>query len=227
MNGFVNIMNLWGQRTLDFAVPMFWQSALLIAVIAFIDYVFRSQMRAAVRYALWMVVLAKLLIPPTFALPTAPSWWMRPKVVQEFAPPPFVVVQEHTSEANAVAAQAPITATPQLKLSLAGWVLLAHVTTALILLGWLVWRWGAVTREIRRAAPASDALYRVLDEARQTCGVRWNVELRLTDLPISPALCGLWRPVILLPRHLAEELSPDQLRIVLIHELVHLQRSDV
>ena len=44
---------------------------------------------------------------------------------------------------------------------------------------------------------------------------------------MSPAVCGLFRPVILLPRLLAEQLPPSQLRAVLLHELIHLRRGDV
>lgn len=44
---------------------------------------------------------------------------------------------------------------------------------------------------------------------------------------MSPAVCGLVRPVILLPRALAERLSPEQLRAVLLHEAFHLRRKDV
>jgi beta-lactamase regulating signal transducer with metallopeptidase domain len=51
--------------------------------------------------------------------------------------------------------------------------------------------------------------------------------IRLTDRPQSPAVCGLFRPVILLPRSLADHLPPAQLRAVLLHELVHLRRGDV
>jgi hypothetical protein len=44
---------------------------------------------------------------------------------------------------------------------------------------------------------------------------------------MSPAVCGLIRPVILLPRSLVEQLPPAQLRSVLLHELIHLRRGDV
>lgn len=40
-------------------------------------------------------------------------------------------------------------------------------------------------------------------------------------------MCGLFRPVILLPRALAETLPAAQLRAVLLHELTHLRRRDV
>ena len=44
---------------------------------------------------------------------------------------------------------------------------------------------------------------------------------------MSPAVCGLFRPVILLPQSLVQKLPPAQLRAVLLHELTHLRRGDV
>jgi len=43
----------------------------------------------------------------------------------------------------------------------------------------------------------------------------------------SPALCGWWRPRLLLPTGLAERLSGDELCHVLLHELAHLKRHDI
>jgi type II secretory pathway component GspD/PulD (secretin) len=44
---------------------------------------------------------------------------------------------------------------------------------------------------------------------------------------MSPAVCGLFRPVVLLPQSLIERLTPDQLRAVLLHEFIHLRRRDI
>ena len=43
----------------------------------------------------------------------------------------------------------------------------------------------------------------------------------------SPALCGLWRPVILIHPTLAENLSRSELRSVLLHEIAHVKRADL
>jgi beta-lactamase regulating signal transducer with metallopeptidase domain len=40
-------------------------------------------------------------------------------------------------------------------------------------------------------------------------------------------MCGLLRPVILLPRGLSEQIDAESLRQVLRHELIHLQRWDL
>lgn len=43
----------------------------------------------------------------------------------------------------------------------------------------------------------------------------------------SPAVTGLFRPVPLLPADLEESLSPEETRLVLKHELTHLQRGEL
>ena len=53
------------------------------------------------------------------------------------------------------------------------------------------------------------------------------MRLKIVDGQLSPAVCGLFNPVILLPRTLVEKLSAGQLRAVLLHELFHLRRKDV
>src|SRR5204863_9255715 len=56
---------------------------------------------------------------------------------------------------------------------------------------------------------------------------RRAVRLKVTARTMSPAVCGLFRPVILLPQALVGSLTPAQLRAVLVHELIHLRRGDV
>jgi murein DD-endopeptidase MepM/ murein hydrolase activator NlpD len=46
-----------------------------------------------------------------------------------------------------------------------------------------------------------------------------------TGLAISPMLVGVWRPVLLLPRHL-RDFSPVQQQMIVAHELTHLRRRD-
>ncbi|MGH7940041.1 MAG: hypothetical protein ACREFR_03095, partial [Limisphaerales bacterium] len=88
MNECVETLNRLGEDFLAFAWPMLWQSSLLIALIFTIDLIFKRRIRAAVRYALWMVVLIKFLLPPSLALPTGGAWWLlRPHPVVE---PPLI-----------------------------------------------------------------------------------------------------------------------------------------
>src|ERR1039458_3887134 len=86
MTTFIETLNHWGDYFLNFAWPMLWQSSLLIAAIFVLEIALRRKVRAAIRYALWLMVLVKLLLPPSLALPTSPTWWIHPSV-----PPPAKV----------------------------------------------------------------------------------------------------------------------------------------
>jgi len=53
-----------------------------------------------------------------------------------------------------------------------------------------------------------------------------RVTLKLSGAAAVPAVCGLIRPVILLPEALAARLSAAQMEAVLLHELAHVRRGD-
>ena len=230
MNSTVLTLNRWAGPALALAWPMLWQSSLLIGFLFALDFAFRRRLRASVRYALWLVVLVKLAMPPSLALPTGLGWWLRPAATAPARPRPALVVVTY-GPAQAAQSLAPIAlaraARPLAQLSGGAWLLAAWGAVGLGLLAWMLVRWRQVAREARRAAPAPGWLEELFVQARRLSGLRRPARLRLIARPMSPAVCGLFRPVILLPCALAEQLPPDQLRAVLVHELVHLRRGDL
>jgi len=224
MNLLIETLNLWADHAIRFAWPMLWQSSLLIGVLFALDLLLRRRLRPAVRYALWLVVLVKLLLPPSLAFPTSAGWWLRPGKVAPARSRPTAVVVTYDATPTPVL---PTAATPALavpsrpRLTPAAWVFVGMVGVGLALLAWMLARWRLVAREARRAAVAPGWVNKILPELPHPA------RLRLTDYPQSPAVCGLFRPVILLPRSLVEQLAPAQLRAVLLHELFHLRRCDV
>jgi beta-lactamase regulating signal transducer with metallopeptidase domain len=68
-----------------------------------------------------------------------------------------------------------------------------------------------------------DLLQGCAEELRVTSPVRLVESPSIT----SPLLHGLWRPRLVLPAGLREELSWDELRFVLLHELAHVRRRDI
>lgn len=84
MNDFILLLNRAGVAATAFAGPAFLQSAVLIAVVAVLDRLLRRHATAALRAALWLLVLVKLALPPSLALPTGVGYWLN----RESAPPP-------------------------------------------------------------------------------------------------------------------------------------------
>ncbi len=228
MNSFIETLNHWGDHFLNFAWPMLWQSSLLIAIIFVVDFALRRKIRAAIRYALWLVVLVKLLLPPSLALPTSPAWWLPPSPQPPAKPQTtaFAVNYGDQSAFTVPLQSQPAPAPIQPKMSVAAWSLAASCAVSAGLLAWLLFRWRQINQKVRRAT-ASEELIPILHEARRLTHLRPGIRLKLTEDSMSPAVCGLFRPVILLPQTLVEKLSAGQLRAVLLHEAIHLRRGDV
>src|SRR6476646_10720337 len=53
------------------------------------------------------------------------------------------------------------------------------------------------------------------------------VPLYLTPNRLGPATCGIVRPCVVLPQELVDSLSSAELRLILLHELIHIRRRDV
>jgi beta-lactamase regulating signal transducer with metallopeptidase domain len=228
MNSFIEFLNQRGGIFLEFAWPMLWQSSLLITVLFGFDAVFRRKLRASIRYALWLVVMLKLCVPPTLALPTSPAWWLHktppPAVARPL--PHYTVTFDKEPLPEAPPMLLPAVVPPKPVMIPAAGLLATSASVSLTLLVWLLVRWWQVARQVRRAK-TSERLNTLAGEAQKIIGTKCNVQVRLTTNSMSPAVCGLFRPAILIPQSLAEKFSDEQLRAVLLHELIHLRRRDV
>jgi beta-lactamase regulating signal transducer with metallopeptidase domain/type II secretory pathway component GspD/PulD (secretin) len=229
MNSLIETLNQWGGNFLGFAWPMFWQSSLLIAILFAFDFLFRRKIRAFVRYAFWLVVLVKLCVPPTLALPTSPAWWLH-KTPQPIAAKPdavhYSVTYDNAPPLEIPQTPSPVFVPPKPAMTLAAWLLVFSASISLVLLLWLLVRWRQITRQVCFAA-TSERLTALADEAQKITGMKLKVQVKLTTNSISPAVCGLFRPAILIPQSLADNFSDEQLRAVLLHELIHLRRRDM
>ncbi|MGO9478571.1 MAG: M56 family metallopeptidase [Limisphaerales bacterium] len=207
---------------------MLWQSSVLIAILFVADFALRRRVRAAVRYALWLVLLVKLLLPPSLALPTGVAWWLLPAAATANPHTTRFVVSYGPDTAPSLPPQsAPVFTSTRSPMSVAAWAILAWSAISAGLLVWLAMRWRQILCDVKRATLAPAWLDELFNAAKSSIGLRRTVRLRLMDQAISPAVCGLFQPVILLPQSLVKILPPAQLRVVLLHELTHLRRGDV
>ncbi|MGE3354603.1 MAG: M56 family metallopeptidase [Planctomycetota bacterium] len=112
---------------------------------------------------------------------------------------------------------API-ALPQRNASAVPWPAPLFVGGAALSVAFLVLGAVRLRRILRRSRPASA-------ELRRAAAVPARVRVRIADRPVRPFCCGLWRPRIVLPPHLATA-SPTACA-VLRHELAHLRAGDL
>ena len=234
MNAVIEHLNFCGQRALDFAWPMLWQSSVLILVVFALDLLLLRKVRAAVRYSLWLVVLLKLVLPTSFALPTSLAWWLprhtEPSSLPKPTARPVTIVHiEQNVVLPSISTVPPLLSPAPLRpsISRSAKMLLVSATGSVVLLLLIICQWFRVSRTIRRALSPWDWLVQLFRAVCEQARICWPVRLRLTEQSVSPSLCGILRPVILIPGSLATELSQPQLRAALLHELIHLRRADV
>lgn len=230
MNTFTLLLNRAGDAAAAFAGPAFLQSTVLIAVVAGLDRLLRRRAPAALRSALWLLVLVKLALPPSLALPTGVGYWLKrpappaPAPAAVGAPAVFLESAGASLPPPALGTPPP---RPAPRLRAEAWLLLGWAAGALVLAGVTLVQWLRVRRLARGARPAAPELAARLECAARRLGLRRVVRLRLADSPHGPLVFGLFRPVILLPERLAAGLATDQLDDVLLHELAHVRRGDL
>jgi beta-lactamase regulating signal transducer with metallopeptidase domain len=235
MNILIETLNLWGSRFTAFAQPMFVQSAFLIALLYVADLLIRKKARASVRYALWMLVLVKLVLPPSLALPTGVAYWLpnnSPSQLMVTEPRATSAVLPTTADTRAEAAArqnqsfaqtpAPRPALTWPAILFTGWIAVFAGLAARV-----AWRFRYVARLLEQTTPAPELFQNLTESCRRQLGIRRIIPLRFAATAISPAICGLFRPVIIIPAALPQKLSESELRSVLLHELAHFKRGDL
>ena len=116
--------------------------------------------------------------------------------------------------------------TPTQALTLSGGLFLAWLTGVVVLIGLLIVKLILVNRLIHFSHPPCERLDAVLDETKVRANYPGPVRIVLTDSIPSPAVCGLFRPVILIPTALKDMPAPN-LKLAILHELIHIKRRDL
>ncbi|MDI9431614.1 MAG: M56 family metallopeptidase, partial [Planctomycetota bacterium] len=89
MNAIIETSNAAGRAFVEFALPMFIQSSVLILILLAVDLLLRRRVRAVFRYWIWMLVLVKLVLPPSLGSPISIGAWLG-----ETLEPPQIAVDE-------------------------------------------------------------------------------------------------------------------------------------
>ncbi|MFH1742061.1 MAG: M56 family metallopeptidase [bacterium] len=86
-------------------------------------------------------------------------------------------------------------------------------------------RW--VHKILKNASPASEKAKDRLRRVAWDLGYPHEIELRYSSSITTPLLCGLWRPVILLPERMSQNRYEKRLRGIFAHEIAHLRSRDL
>jgi beta-lactamase regulating signal transducer with metallopeptidase domain len=206
-----------------------------------------------IAYALWLVPLARLLLPP---LPTSMSWVsllglapsatladvaiespVLPSDMPLFFEAPISALAPEADAARTVFAGngAPMDA-PAVDM-LSG----VEIGTALVttLLGiWLIGGLIVLARNMaaqhsfmavvdRERMPASSRLQTIADQVARQVGLTHTPQIATSLISNGPLVTGLFRPIVLLPAWFEADYDDAQQRAALAHELTHVKRGDL
>ena len=240
-NVLIGLNNL-GRVFCNYAAGVFVQSALLVILLLVVDLLLRKRIRAVFRYCVWLLVLVKLILPPTLSLPTGIGYWFGDHL------PAASSISDRAFDMARLERASPSGEMPQVRpardlpdndssIMLAASALTPLTWQAVLFVLWIVGVLAFLTLLVQRVRfvrwlvatsnPAKEELLGLLEQCRRQIGVRWDIRLRISDTIPSPAVCGFFRPTVLIPATLVENLSPEGLRATLIHELAHIKRGDL
>ncbi|MDB5391088.1 MAG: blaR1 2 [Planctomycetaceae bacterium] len=124
----------------------------------------------------------------------------------------------------------PITATAprsgEPRLTVSAMFLIAWLASVLVLLGRAVRTQLRFHKRIKKLSSIQD-LHFDLNGLCSRIGVRQSIRIVETDELSAPAVWGILRPTLILPRGIESLLTPRQLQWVLLHELAHVRRRDL
>lgn len=225
-------------RLFDGLLESSWQASVLAGLVLAIRWAFRRSLPSRWCYLLWMVVVGRLLLP---ALPESPAsvyryipasrfqalvekdWarWMSPVRSENGA-------QEGNGEDSTLAGCAPGTFTGSAAISKKEMAILIWLLGASLLAGLLVLRTALFRRWLSlEGKPAGEEIELLAGKIAEELGAAYSGPVRETSLVITPAVVGLFHPMLLLPAGIGSQLTDDELQMILRHELAHLKRGDL
>lgn len=179
---------------------------------------------ARVAYALWLLPMLRLVTPPI----NLPSDWGISRWFASFseqtADPAPVYVGYYD---GVVALPDPAPAFTFADIWPMGLLIIWLVGLALGMI-WILLRQHRFARRLQATSGLPDAPMCVeIARAARLSGLKTAPTIRLSLYNDGPMVCGLWRPVIILPANFTQRFTPAQRHLALLHEMTHVQRGDL
>ena len=214
------------------------EAGIMVVLVLAAQWIFGRQLAPRWRCALWLLVVARLVLP--FSLSSVTSVFnLLPRWTQPVpAVPPAIASVEPTTVLNPAGSIVPnsVSSVPNSTV-----VAVHHQSWPWPILIFIVWLAGVALlaghvvissvrlwRRCHRRQPLTEPVaMSVLEVCCARLGVRNPPALFESAEVSSPALHGLFRPRLLLPQGFTARFSPTELRFVFLHELAHLKRRDL
>lgn len=217
-------MDTYVNTVVSYLFAQSWQIALLVGIVGLISHALRNQ-SAHIRHILWLIVLAKCLIPPFLTVPLAvlPERDISPSGAGISQPEVYSVPENPASGGNDQQPQALKPSSPaNRKLMAFVWIVGASLFG-----GWIgsrAVRYTTWLRKRRRPLPPA-VLESIRDLSAGFQFKHWPRIWLLEDIN-QPFVWGMVRGSVYLPTNFLSLSDSNQQRSILAHEFSHIARFD-
>jgi GWxTD domain-containing protein len=244
----IPLINGISERWFTYMGSAAFQATLLALFVLAVAWVGR-RWPPALRHAILMLAMCKFLIPPMLSLPTGvfsciqPKEWFQSEFARRsIAPalhyeiPSMQGIQSSARQNSSVkdslnkqpdSGNIGILPVPKPSLTTKGKLLLLHFSGLLVILALAALQHLYLRRLAHRATPAKDPeLLEIYDALYRNMQLRRRPRLRISAENHTPVTFGTWRPIVILPQAIITALPPEEIRVILGHELAHHRRWD-
>jgi beta-lactamase regulating signal transducer with metallopeptidase domain len=207
------------------------KSVIVIGAVLLCRRAFARRMSAQSLHYLWFAVIASLSIPIGATvnvqfLNRIAVWENSAHVSapQDLRAQPWRIAQQEDSSAKSPSDAG----VARSGLSNAGVLALIWLAGVVALSTAVIWNWVRYRVIRSRARPITDrSTQDQFDRCKRQLCVNGNVVALESPAIDSPALFGVWSPVLLLPQGFSAQMTSTELRHVFFHELTHVRRHDI
>lgn len=214
-------------------------ASIAAVVIMGVRLILRQKLPKLFSYALWAIVLVRLLVPYSFSSPlslfnimpviTSPEITQRPDDIRNSpqfdASSPSVAEgnsfndNRQDSLSNSTTLQFSDIARPAMPALSVIWII-----GFILLFGFCIITYLRTISKLRTATKYHDIT--LLSGFMLKLGLKREIEIYTSDMIHSPVVCGVIKPRLILPVSIIESSDETILQHIVVHELVHIKRRD-
>lgn len=228
------------------------KASILAGFILLIQFIFRKKLSPQWRYALWLLLLVRLVLPFEIESRLSVFNWIEvenfnEEIIEKYdAQVPFQfetlpeskpetppVLKNETSRAIQFAQVESENSQQTIQGNQSRLTIIDYLSLIWIL-GVLLFTFTAsranirLWRKVKNQQPIQNpSLLALLEKCRKNSNIKRKIVLVELEEIQSPMLFGCWQPRILLPEKISQRLSGADLTNIFMHELAHLKRGDL
>ena len=188
---------------------------------------FHDKLTAKWHYAIWIVLLVRLMVPVQNTIITSPlsllgsvrltEWMALLKMKAETALQSVLSKPYGTVDYSGDALLA------WQSYSFTDWLFMIYAAGVILLTLYYTVIYFGLRRRIGRGLPADDALSLMVHDTALRYNVKPCRNIRICAGFDTPFVCGIMKPVLVIPAHLKDNVTDT----MILHELLHLQYKDI